>query len=866
MATSLDPGVPPSSGRAPGQAVSKASSPALSEEAQGAATTPPVWWDGHRGRPFYSTNPVHAQSLQRVDKPDIGWVTYVQELSCQPVDLPIKVVRPGPTVRAAAPAVRVGQGHMSHQTDIECFAGTWNGYMSARRTISSTNVEECRQMLMSEGIEITTKMQKKPAPGNSLPPRPFGVSLLIPVGLGSNPAALQVLDGFAAVSDTTPRSVPEWDDYKPSMCSVMRFSVHAGKRGELAAEAESVLCAEALDLNEWDKCSGSMSIVLRWGVRIDSETCEGSEDDAEPFVKLRCERVAITAAKIKQFGPNGQNAARVIKGLINELATRFGRDLPYDFDMSPPTPTPGYFESQIADAAKEMEKTLYKEIPFVPNHAMQYLNVAHLHHLHGYHVRVLTGGLENAANDSVLQGLLLCGTTGGDHKVRSFVNNEARYGFDAHLLGDYAFRMLHTAASSVMPVPLDTKVSFYGLGSGKPGMPFQGDGSTVWVTSTAIKSIEEAVHGKAMVLPCDGDSCMPIKSIYKTAMKTYMQRLTDYVQKLFPIAGVARMPSPVIQDIELVRRVRNPAERKRTADDRFYDDAVRPPGWPTIGAKRNLVGETIAALRTVKAPPELVEVLQLAAARVNKPDATVQDAFACTAKILRTHEDTESALRIQCEELRRKADEVAFNAAMQADKAVKAIKTNDSTEKITFDMIKELVAPVSRVSQNVQMPFRGLAMKTTPRGAVLMHALVTFVRTALNGGVAPTEPCAEDLDMHAALQNAPDPQMAINEVVCTCAKGVGELKVFFSTRTDKNTDNALYKLDRDARVLLACDRFEISTSIGTPFVLFLVKNFINDDSMMINAWCHTPPKKKSEKKPEKKQEKKPEKKSAQKPA
>lgn len=799
MATSLDPGVSPSSGRAPGQAVSKASSPALCKKVQG-ATNPPVYWDGHRGRPFYSTDPVHPQSLQRVDRPDIGWVTYVQQLSYQPVDLPVKVVRTGPTVRAAAPVVRVGQGHMSHQTDIECFTGTWNGYMSARRTNSSTNVEECRQMLASEGVEITTKMQKKPAPGNSLDPRPFGVSLLIPVGLGSNEAALQVLDGFAAVSDTSPRSAPEWDDYKPSMCSVMRFSVHAGKRGELAAEAESVLCAEALDLNEWDKCSGSMSIVLRWGVRIDSETCEGSEDDAEPFVKLRCERVAITAAKIKQFGPNGQNAARVIKGLINELATRFGRELPYDFDMPPPTPTPGYFESQIVDAAKEMEKMLYKEIPFVPNDAMQYMNVTHLHHLHGYHVRILKGGLENAANDSVLQGLLLSGSD-DDHKVRSFVNNEARYGFGAHLLGDYASRILHTAASSVSPMPLDAKVSFYGLGSGKPGMPFQRDRSEVWVTCTAIKSIEEAVHGKAMVLPCDADSCLPIRSIYETAMKTYMQRLTDYVQKLFPIAGVARMPSPLIQDIELVRRVRHPAERKRTADDRFYDEAVRPPGWPTIGAKRNLVGETIVALRNAKAPPELVEVLQLAAARVNKPDATVQDAFACTAKILRTHEDAESALRTQCEELRAKADEAAFNAAMQSDKAVKAIKTNHSTEKITFDMIKELVAPVSRVSQNVQVPFRGLAMKTTPRGAVLMHALVTFVRTALNGGAAPIEPCVEDSDrLRAVVQNAPDPQMAINEVVCTYAKGVGQMKVFFSTRTDKNADNALYKLDRDAQI------------------------------------------------------------------
>ena len=812
------------------------------------ATKAPQW--SARGPPFYATDPRHPQSLHRINTPHVAYVEHVQELSMQPVDLPVKVARPGKAVRAYAPAARKGVAHRNIFSDIEAFEDLWNGVMSARRTIASTTLDECRGMLASEQAELTAHAQGKPSADNSLPPRQFGVMLLIPLGLGSSQEVLKVLDAFAALSDTIPSWVPQWEEhkeYKPSMCSAIRFSVHSGKQGELAAEAERALRSEAMDHTQWDKCSNAISVALRWGVSIEADTWESSGDAAEPAVRMRCERLPITAKQTKQFGLNGENAAQTLKGLINELATQWQLELPLDFDMPTPMPNPGYFEAQVVHAANEMHDTLYREIPFLPNEAMQFANVTHLHPLHGYHVRIFRDGIQNAANDSVLQGLLLC--AGDDIRVKELADGNARYGFTDHLFRNRNLGLLHTAASSVAPVALDKRVSFYGIGNGKPGMPIQRNKSTVWVMYTAVKSIEETIHGGNWVLPCDSASCLPKDTIYTDGMKAYMKRLTAFVQKLFPIAGVTDMASQSLPSPEMVRCYRDMGakEKKRSAADRFYEDAVKPPGLPTIGAKRNFVGETIVALRRVDAPSELVQLLQMAAARVNKPDATVQDAFVCAAEIIRTHEQMDTARRIECEEMKQKANDAMVNAAVCADKAVKAFKASHSGggEQLTFDMVKELMHEIHSVSKSVKEPFRSNGMTTTPRPTELLRDLATFVRTALNGAVAPAEAPEDDQEMYDVARNIPDPLEMIREVVYTYAKALGDMRVFFSTRTEKNESNALYKLDMNSRALLPCDRFTVLKSIGTPFVMFVVKVFGKGVGVMINAVSHDAPKKKA---------------------
>lgn len=789
-----------------------------------------------RGEPFYEHNTKYPQRLAQIECPDATFAEYVQGCTKRRIRMPAGLRRDGAAAEIKAwmpaprmPAPRPGSQQALAATDeVANFHHLWHGYMSGRRVVCPEQADDGRALLRQEREELEAFCARTDPLDNSLPPR--GVALLLVLPPTSTASTLSLLDGFATLADTPPNSNKLFVATPPlTMCSKVRFSVHGGV---LAAQAASILEEESCDSQAWNAVkSHAPFIVLRW--------CKLGLDGDD--VRVRAERVEVTAKDLADCGVNGTRAAEVLRKLALRLAEAYDVPMPAQLDAKLPATAPNYFEKHIVDAGQELYQMMYQEETFCPTEQMSKCGVTRLADVYGVYVRIVRNDLSQSTSKSSLYGHLLC--AGGDDQHQWAHTMDAKNWACHNYLGlppvndrsPMMQRMLHTLAATTFPIELGERVSLYGLG-GKSGQPIQSPNSWIWASRIAIVPVQQSQKENFFILTCDWRSCKPKDERFKLANDAYMERLHDYMQRFCPLPGGKVVPRPVVAP-QCPRPLAAP--QTETAEDALALQVFAPPGLQRISSYRNYLDDAIVGMHAGNVPKPIVQMLR--EARLFLPDdpaPTLVDACRLIHKRLRGDRELEEARKLEMDRLNDLASSAVIDGAAAATAAaggcgvLKRSRTSVEPGGYKPDAVKELIAAL-KPSMVVARPSFGYeGMHRTPRGMALPMA--TLIATAYNGGQAPA-PEKITVQMIAAAKTIEDPLVAFLTVAKLC--NTAGVRTFFSVITEAEDSVSVGELCMRTGTLVPCDRFAVFSATPRVYVAVRMKS---NNGMVVNALSSRP--------------------------
>lgn len=552
--------------------------------------------------PFMPSARDQLPSLKRIKIPTGALAEFKQQMHLQVVDLPIQAIRCPQRVRAYKPSIQCPPN----------FQYAFNGFCSARRTVSTSCIAEAESMLSSEAMELIANSKKEVGQYGSVSPRGLCVSLVIPREAINSANAIPFIDGIAALSDAkTKEGVP--------ITTKIRYSIYGG---HATVPVSRMLMREAFD----KKTADGVTLVVRW-----------SEKDSG---KYRSECMAVGATC-----PLPGEGSRSLQLAIVKLANSFEFDLPPEFFLDPPSSDAGYYEKQICECASEFKNVLHKEDAFVPSDAMLTSKSGLLKRVPGCFARLtpIKLGLQGVVSPDAIHAILLC-ADGKENKALEYAK-AYREGLRPPE-GEDEELDLHTAAVHTERVYLNGMVSLYANG-GKSGESLQPDGNWVYKTTSAVVPIR-TLMANFYVFSCGMESMMPENMALLKYMDTHVNKSIEMYSRVFARDDLDRMLS--INPVNSMPITQT--ELNRLSDeDRFVLSAL----GVDLRSKRMFIGDALAFLTQHGAPKSLLDLLTSASLRIGLR-VSLLDGFSSCVDAMNTDAKDKDCHSNEVERLKRVAD------------------------------------------------------------------------------------------------------------------------------------------------------------------------------------------------------------------
>lgn len=522
--------------------------------------------------------------LQQIHKPLGCTVEVWQQCRRQAVRFPLSGTRARPRVHAYAPTA----------SSLNAFRDLWNGFMSARRAVTADEPAEAANLEAAEAAELRDRGLHKEPMCHSLPPRPVGVSLLIPAHACKSEDAVRAIDAFAALSDGQALGS------KAPLATTMRFQIYVQEACNAMAAAVSRDAFVTIGVLD------SICLVVRW------------VEEGEPArVRVEALRVADVLNECAMEELAGRLQQRVL-AMASEHPS-LSSALPPAFSQPAVRSKVGHYERQVADAANDLRAHLCVAPRWTPPNTMRAGGVAALAVVPGAYARLAPKACVNGmlSNNDCFHASVLCADTrqARAEAVRFLRQHDRGLPQVAGTLWEGLH--LHLAGSKVTPIGMNDTVSLYGLG-GVPGDPIgrstciTGAAATAntWVyqTMSAIVPIQ-TLQQDFDILSCDGTSALPSYVPLQKHLLTHLQRSmillpdADGVVEADAEAEADRAHTPCAHMLPLLG--------KPSKTDSFLFEAF----CLDMSNGRMYLGDAIAQLRTAGAPRELVGMLDAVAVR-----------------------------------------------------------------------------------------------------------------------------------------------------------------------------------------------------------------------------------------------------------
>tara|TARA_B110001452_G_scaffold136844_1_gene113745 strand:+ start:5652 stop:7991 length:2340 start_codon:yes stop_codon:yes gene_type:complete len=553
--------------------------------------------------PFLPSSRDELPSLRRIKIPTGALAEFKQQMTLQVVDLPI-------------PAIRCPQRVSAYKPSSQCppsFCYAFNGFCSARRTVSTSCVIEAESMLSAEAMELIANSKEETGLYGSVSPRGLCISLVIPRESANSSNAIPFIDGIAALSDA------KLKDGVP-ITTKIRYSIYGGPS---SLPVSRVIAREAFDKNTLD----GVTLMVRW-----------SEKDAG---KYRTECMTLGSTR-----PLPGEAARSLQMAIMKLSKSFGFETPPDFFLDPPSSDEGYYERQIRECSSEFRGVLHKEEAFVPSETMRTTKSGLLKRVQGCYARLtpIKLGLQGVVSSDAIHAILLC-ADGMEDKALHYAKTY-REGLRPPE-GEDEELDLHTAAVHTERVYLNGMVSLYANG-GKSGEALQTDGNWVYKTTAAVVPIR-TLMANFYVFSCGMESMIPENPALLKYMDIHVNKSIHMYSRVFAKDDLDRMlgcnPVNTVQQMSQAELHRMPDE------ERFVLSAL----GVDLRSNRMFIGDALAFLTQHGAPKSLLDLLTSASLRVGLR-MSLSDGFSSCVNAMNTDVKDKDCHSNEVERLKRVAD------------------------------------------------------------------------------------------------------------------------------------------------------------------------------------------------------------------
>jgi len=552
--------------------------------------------------PFLPSSRDDLPSLRRIKIPTGALAEFRQQMNLQVVDLPIPVIRSSQRVRAYKPSAQCPPN----------FRYAFNGFCSARRTVSTSCVAEAESMLSAEAMELIANSKQEVGQYGSVSPRGLCISLVVPRASVNSANCIPFIDGIAALSGA------KLKDGVP-ITTQIRYSIYGGPA---SLPVSRVIAREAFDKKTLD----GVTLMVRW-----SEKHTGK-------YRTECMAVGTTC-------PLPGEASRSLQMAIVKLSSLFGFEVPPDFFLDPPSSDEGYYEKQICECAFEFRAVLHKEDAFVPSEAMRKSNSGLLKRVPGCYARLtpIKLGLKGVVLSDAIHAILLC-ADGMEDKALKYAKTY-REGLRPPE-GEDEELDLHTAAVHTERVYLNGMVSLYASG-GKSGESLQADGNWVYKTTAAVVPIR-TLMANFYVFSCGMESLIPENTALLKYMDAHVNKSIHMYSRVFARDDLDRMLSTnQINTIQL-----SLAEFSRMPDEqRFVLSAL----GVDLRSSRMFIGDALAFLTQQGAPKSLMDLLTGASLRAGLR-MSLSDGFSACVDAMNNEVKDKDCHSNEVERLKRVAD------------------------------------------------------------------------------------------------------------------------------------------------------------------------------------------------------------------
>ena len=511
------------------------------------------------------------------------------------------------------------------------FRNAWSGFASARMVVYPETAAEASTLIVAERCELEAWFRRQAPPDNSLPPRPVGISLVVPPAATTQTTSFDILDGFATISDrkTSSGVVP--------ITTQARFTAYVGEAA--GAIHACISSGESIASGGLDK--SSTIIVVRWA--------------AQDYTKQAGE-LMIRTEHIRIHGGTKDNPTENVQQHLMRLARSHSIELPPAIYSTPVAPLPCAAERQMVACNKEFLRILERTLPFQPTHSMLETGCSVLTTVDGVFIRLVPKKQKgipppDPLSSEIVHAVLLC-AAGVEKEAYAYVMDCVKTASGQLVMPDAtrASRLLlHLVFTRTENICLNGMVSLFSIG-GRPGAPISSPNTQLRTWTTYIMQIEDQRITSSFDLAiCDAQSVMPEEEFLVPFMERNMQRNMEFwrcsIEKGFRVPFFMRMQLPTPTQESLDPTIKGATER--CTDDQFILASL----GIHLSCPRTLIGEAISIVREHKAPSVVVDVLTKVALQygfaisLSEAFSHFADAFEKEEEVLKKQQDEVKRLR-----------------------------------------------------------------------------------------------------------------------------------------------------------------------------------------------------------------------------
>lgn len=612
------------------------------------------------------------------------------------------------------------------------FRNAWSGFSSARMILYPESAAEAYTLIVAERCELEAWFRRQPPPDNSLPPRPVGVSLVIPPAATTLATSFDLLDGFVTISDRkTSGAAP--------ITTQARFTAYVGEAA--SAMHACISSGECMASGRLDK--SSPIIVVRWA----------AQDYSKPSGELliRTEHIQIHAS-------TKDNPTEQVQQQLMRLALSHSIELPPAIYSTPVSPLPCAAERQMVESNKEFLSILEKTVPFQPTHSMLANGCSVLTTVDGVFIRLVPKKREGSpppdpSSSEIVHAMLLC-AAGVEKDADSYVKECVKTAAGRLIMpdADRASRLLlHLVFTHSDKVCLNWMVSLFSIG-GRPGASISAPSTQLMTWTTSIMSIEDQRISNFDLAICDAQSVMPDEEFLVPFMEKSMQRNMEFlrcsVEKTSHVPLFMRMHLPTPTQENLSPAIKEATER--CSDDQFILASL----GINLSCSRTLVGEAISILKEHRAPSVVVDVLIKVALHfglsisLSEAFSHFADAFEREDEVLKKHQD-------EVQRLRRITDAAMLVTSLKRP-LMYALVTSSKKVRSVIEIHNLKPGTTVRVDR----------LDLIPRGDAVARSLALATYSAYHRGKNAPQPHVEELK--TALANHHDIVVGLSRALKVC--------------------------------------------------------------------------------------------------
>jgi hypothetical protein len=541
--------------------------------------------------PFLESDESDFPKLQPIFIPTIAHINYCQLMTNQPVNLPIKRLRKPIRTTALQPPFN----------SVPSFLYTYKSFCSAFRPTSADNIPEAEAMLASEVHELIAFCNGEVPKHDSLNPRGFCVSLVIPKILSSTDSAIYFIDGIAALSDIK-------FENGQRLTTKIRFSIY----GDLAdIPVKKMISKEASDI----KIIDGISIVVRWA-------CPNNDTI---LYKSECTSLGETILC-------KEDASKVLQMSVVKLSRVHGFDLPPCFFLEPPPSVVEYYEKQFVECSNQFYSLIHGERPFTKSENMILTNSNVLRRVPGCYVRLtpINCGLEGVTSSDAIHAILLCAENMQESAI--CYAKTYREGLRPPEGPDKSLD-LHTVAVQIDRIELKDSISLYAQG-GKSGETLKPDGNWLYKTTTSIIPVNVTMTN-FYIMSCGLESVLPSNHALLKYMENHIKYLLKFYNSIFN-EGISKIKTNFDNTTNLSESL--PQHHNKIKQ---YDQFTLSAIGVDLQSNRMCIGDAISYLMYTNGPKSLIELLTVSSMQVGL-GASLQQGFSYCSKQIESSKDTKS--------------------------------------------------------------------------------------------------------------------------------------------------------------------------------------------------------------------------------